>query len=314
MCGTSADEKREAGEKGGPEARRNRATGHRPGDDGGTRLRMGAQGAQRVPRPERLACGNDRPPPTKMLSSKSKFFRSALVQMSTVAVANATLRGLNGRVLRAPKPLVWVKFMSHRDRSSPNLYVGGLPPNTKEDQLEAMFAQCGTVKLIKMAARRYGQEKHAYVHMSSSEEAEACMKKFDQTPALKDGTKLTVSFATLDDEEGSSAEDADDDDDYYFDEEAAEEKQQIAAEQRKNWLAKRKLRKYWKLQTEVTKIEDKSALQVVKRENAGKSRRELIREARIKRREEEKPLRNQWPKFIVANILERKRKKLEMAS
>ena len=61
------------------------------------------------------------------------------------------------------------------------LYVGNLPYDTDETQLQSMFAQAGTVDTVsvvrdKMTGRARG---FAFVEMSSDDEAQAAIKQFN---------------------------------------------------------------------------------------------------------------------------------------
>lgn len=75
------------------------------------------------------------------------------------------------------------------------LFVGGLSWDTKDEGLQAFFAQAGTVvsaKVItdKMTGRSKG---FGFVEMSTPEEAEKAMKEFNGKEL--DGRKITVNEA-----------------------------------------------------------------------------------------------------------------------
>mgnify|MGYP002624098832 CR=1 FL=1 len=61
------------------------------------------------------------------------------------------------------------------------LYVGNLPFSATEEQLTDTFSQCGTVDSVKLIIDRdTGRSKgFGFVEMSSDEEAQAAIAKFD---------------------------------------------------------------------------------------------------------------------------------------
>ena len=78
---------------------------------------------------------------------------------------------------------------------SRKLYVGNLPFQTDETQLQSMFAQVGTVDTVsvvrdKMTGRARG---FAFVEMSSDDEAQAAIKEFNN--ADFGGRAMTVNEA-----------------------------------------------------------------------------------------------------------------------
>ena len=75
------------------------------------------------------------------------------------------------------------------------LYVGNLPYDTDETQLQSLFSQAGTVDTVsvvrdKMTGRARG---FAFVEMSSDEEAQAAIKQFNE--ADLGGRPMTVNEA-----------------------------------------------------------------------------------------------------------------------
>ncbi len=75
------------------------------------------------------------------------------------------------------------------------LYVGGLPYSSTSESLREHFAQCGTVQSATVITDRMtGQSRgFGFVEMSTEEEAQAAIKKFnDQT---FEGRRLTVAVA-----------------------------------------------------------------------------------------------------------------------
>lgn len=78
---------------------------------------------------------------------------------------------------------------------SRKLYVGNLPYETDETQLQSIFAQAGTVDTVsvirdKMTGRARG---FAFVEMSTDEEAQAAIKQFNT--ADFGGRAMTVNEA-----------------------------------------------------------------------------------------------------------------------
>ncbi len=75
------------------------------------------------------------------------------------------------------------------------LYVGNLPFSANEDTLIDRFSQCGTVDSAKVITDRdTGRSKgFGFVEMSSDEEAQACIEKFDGQDF--DGRQVRVNEA-----------------------------------------------------------------------------------------------------------------------
>jgi RNA recognition motif-containing protein len=75
------------------------------------------------------------------------------------------------------------------------LYVGGLPSDFTDVQLNTMFAACGSVASAEiMLEKRTGQSRgFGFVEMSTLEEAQAAIKKFHDTPLGEN--KLVVNEA-----------------------------------------------------------------------------------------------------------------------
>jgi|GEM_PF-178150 len=63
------------------------------------------------------------------------------------------------------------------------LYVGGLPPEVTDVQLNTMFAACGAVTSAEVRLeKRTGQSRgFGFVEMSTNEEAQEAIKKFHNT-------------------------------------------------------------------------------------------------------------------------------------
>lgn len=62
------------------------------------------------------------------------------------------------------------------------LFVGNLPYSVTEDQLRELFAQAGTVEAVTLISDKYtGRAKgFGFVEMSTEEEAQEAVKKFNQ--------------------------------------------------------------------------------------------------------------------------------------
>jgi len=75
------------------------------------------------------------------------------------------------------------------------LYVGNLPYNTADADLQSLFSQVGTVKSAQVIKdRESGRSKgFGFVEMSTSEEANAAISKFHGTDF--NGRPLTVNLA-----------------------------------------------------------------------------------------------------------------------
>ena len=75
------------------------------------------------------------------------------------------------------------------------LYVGNLPYNTADADLQSLFSQVGTVKSAQVIKdRESGRSKGVgFVEMSSSDEANAAISKFHGTDF--NGRPLTVNLA-----------------------------------------------------------------------------------------------------------------------
>ncbi|HSL28881.1 MAG TPA: RNA-binding protein [Anaerolineales bacterium] len=75
------------------------------------------------------------------------------------------------------------------------LYVGNLPYNTVDDDLQTLFSQAGTVKSAQVIRdRASGRSKgFGFVEMSSSEEAQSAINMFHQKDY--NGRPLTVNLA-----------------------------------------------------------------------------------------------------------------------
>jgi RNA recognition motif-containing protein len=78
---------------------------------------------------------------------------------------------------------------------STKLYVGNLPYETTETDLQTLFEQSGQVASVNvMRDRATGQARgFAFVEMSSSDEANAAINQLDQRPF--GGRNLTVNLA-----------------------------------------------------------------------------------------------------------------------
>jgi len=78
---------------------------------------------------------------------------------------------------------------------SRKLYVGNLPFDTSEGDLEQLFAQAGTVDTVRvMRDNATGRARgFAFVEMGSESDAQAAITKFDQQPF--GGRTLTVNEA-----------------------------------------------------------------------------------------------------------------------
>ena len=78
---------------------------------------------------------------------------------------------------------------------SRKLYVGNLPFSTDETQLQALFAQAGTVETVSMVrARETGRARgFAFVEMGSDEEAQAAINQLNSYEL--EGRALTVNEA-----------------------------------------------------------------------------------------------------------------------
>lgn len=75
------------------------------------------------------------------------------------------------------------------------LYVGNLPYSTDDAALEAQFSECGKVESARVITDRdSGRSKgFGFVEMSTDEEANAAIEKFNGTPM--GGRNMTVSEA-----------------------------------------------------------------------------------------------------------------------
>jgi len=75
------------------------------------------------------------------------------------------------------------------------LYVGNLPYNTADEDLQNLFSQAGTVKSAQVIKDRVsGRSKgFAFVEMSTAEEAQAAISKFNGQDF--NGRALTVNLA-----------------------------------------------------------------------------------------------------------------------
>jgi RNA recognition motif-containing protein len=75
------------------------------------------------------------------------------------------------------------------------LYVGNLPYSVDDAQLESQFAECGKVESARVITDRdTGRSKgFGFVEMSSDEEANAAIEKFNGQP--NGGRNMTVSEA-----------------------------------------------------------------------------------------------------------------------
>ncbi len=78
---------------------------------------------------------------------------------------------------------------------SRKLYVGNLPFSTDETQLQALFAQAGTVETVSMVRdRETGRARgFAFVEMGSDEEAQAAINQLNSYEL--EGRALTVNEA-----------------------------------------------------------------------------------------------------------------------
>ena len=75
------------------------------------------------------------------------------------------------------------------------LYIGNLPFSASEQGLSETFAQCGTVESVKIITDRdTGRSKgFGFIEMSTDEEAQEAIKKFDGTEF--EGRALKVNEA-----------------------------------------------------------------------------------------------------------------------
>ncbi len=76
-----------------------------------------------------------------------------------------------------------------------NLYVGNISFNTMENDLNELFAQCGTVARCNLIADKYtGRSRgFAFVEMSTEEEAQAAIEKLNGKEL--DGRALRINEA-----------------------------------------------------------------------------------------------------------------------
>lgn len=76
-----------------------------------------------------------------------------------------------------------------------NLYVGNLPPTVKENDLEILFSEAGTITSLKIMKDYYTGHCRGFgfVEMSSNDEAQGAIKRLDGY--LLDGQKIKVSEA-----------------------------------------------------------------------------------------------------------------------
>ena len=75
------------------------------------------------------------------------------------------------------------------------IYVGGLPYNTSDQDLQTLFANSGTVTSVSVITDRYSGESKGFgfVEMSSDSEAESAIKNLNGTSM--GGRTLTVNEA-----------------------------------------------------------------------------------------------------------------------
>ncbi|KKS03824.1 hypothetical protein A2W45_02350 [Candidatus Curtissbacteria bacterium RIFCSPHIGHO2_12_41_11] len=75
------------------------------------------------------------------------------------------------------------------------LFVGGLPYSATSAQLEELFSQVGKIASLNLITDRFsGQSKgFAFVEMSTDEESDAAIKKFNNYEL--DGRKIVVNVA-----------------------------------------------------------------------------------------------------------------------
>eukprot|EP00747_Dinoflagellata_sp_TGD_P089538 gnl/TRDRNA2_/TRDRNA2_164360_c0_seq3.p1 gnl/TRDRNA2_/TRDRNA2_164360_c0~~gnl/TRDRNA2_/TRDRNA2_164360_c0_seq3.p1 ORF type:complete len:375 (+),score=57.16 gnl/TRDRNA2_/TRDRNA2_164360_c0_seq3:167-1291(+) len=109
----------------------------------------------------------------------------ALVQMSSVAEAQAALTALHGKQLPVSAhtgPTMLVKFAGKDGHPGCNLYVAGLLCHTKDEQIRAAFSQCGTVIRIKRLVTPGKMDVQALVEMASTQEASACIQRLNGSP------------------------------------------------------------------------------------------------------------------------------------
>lgn len=123
---------------------------------------------------------------------------AALVQMGSVADAEAAVEALHGRMLAAPLPPMRVRYSGKEAEQQPsaNLYVAGLPVTIHEQQLRATFEKCGTVVRFRLLFQPGRPETHALVQMSSLEEAELAIETLNDQPPESLGPTLIVRYAT----------------------------------------------------------------------------------------------------------------------
>ncbi len=76
-----------------------------------------------------------------------------------------------------------------------NLYVGNLAPTVKEEDLEKLFTQVGTVRSVNVIKDRYtGQSRgFGFVEMSTQQEAQEAIKQFEGY--VLEGQKIKVNEA-----------------------------------------------------------------------------------------------------------------------
>ena len=84
------------------------------------------------------------------------------------------------------------------------LYVGNLSYQTREESLQALFSGVGSVESVRVITdRQTGRSKgFGFVEMSSEEEAQNAIEKFNQHEF--EGRKITVSVAQDKDPNGGS--------------------------------------------------------------------------------------------------------------
>jgi len=72
-------------------------------------------------------------------------------------------------------------IFSEDNQMGKKLYVGNLPFSSTEDSLKETFSECGTVESVKIIMDRdTGRSKgFGFVEMSSDEEAQSAISKFD---------------------------------------------------------------------------------------------------------------------------------------
>lgn len=145
---------------------------------------------------------------------------AGLVQMATLEEAAAAIEALNGIVpegIGAPRMIVRFAETKENGRSdtrapdtvpSDNLYVKGLPLETPEILLRAVFAQFGSVSRLKVLPPRPGDAQTndcaALVQMSSVSEAEAAVAALHGRALANNQPGMRIRFAGKDQQPGTN--------------------------------------------------------------------------------------------------------------